>query len=255
MAKNRGQGYVGYMPKSLKLKACDPYPKDYFHQCHFMSTMTDLQKLQVLIYDCDGVLIDSSLANQAFYNHILAHFGLAPLTPEQWDYVKPLAAPDALAWLFQESPWLAAAQEYQKTVDNTPFLPLILAEPDLTETLTLLRPGYRLAIATNRGKSLLPVLEHCGLKPFFEYTVSSLDVQHPKPHPECLNRILQHFDITPVQACYIGDSDLDREVSARAGVLFGAYQNPSLQAAFHLQNHADLWRLLRGEIVGGRPGT
>jgi phosphoglycolate phosphatase len=217
--------------------------------------MTNLQQLKVIIYDCDGVLIDSSSANQAFYNHILAHFGCAPLTPEQWKYVKPLAAPDALTWLLKDTPWLAAAQEYQNTVDNSPFLPLIRVEPDLLETLTRLRPGYRLAIATNRGKSLLPVLENCGLADFFDFTVTSLDVQHPKPHPECLNRILQHFDVLPDQACYIGDSDLDRDVSARAGVLFIAYRNPSLTADFHLHNHLDLWRFLRGEFAGGEPRT
>ncbi len=210
-----------------------------------MPTMSNLQKLKVIIYDCDGVLIDSSLANQAFYNHILGHFHHAPLTPEQWDFVKPLAAPDAIAWLFEGSPMLPAAQEYQKTVDNAPFLPLIQAEPNLHETLTLLRPHYRLAIATNRGKSLLPVLEHCGLAAFFEFTVTSLDVQHPKPHPECLNRILQHFDLLPAQAGYIGDSDLDREVSARAGVHFIAYRNPNLKADFHLRNHADRRRLVK----------
>jgi phosphoglycolate phosphatase len=211
--------------------------------------MTAVENLKVIIYDCDGVLIDSSLANQAFYNHILAHFGCTPLTADQWKYVKPLAAPDALTWLLQDTPWLAASQEYQKTVDNSPFLPLIRVEPDLVETLTRLSPHYRLAIATNRGKSLIPVLSHCGLAEFFDFTVSSLDVQHPKPHPECLNRILQHFSLLPAQACYIGDSDLDREVSARAKVPFGAYQNPSLQADFHLRSHTDLWQILRGELV------
>ena len=220
-----------------------------------MPTIPDLVKLQVIIYDCDGVLIDSSLANQAFYNHILEHFRRAPLTPEQWDYVKPLAAPDALAWLFHGSPSLTKVQEYQKTVDNTPFLPLIRVEPNLPETLTRLHPHYRLAIATNRGKSLTPVLEHCGLAEFFDFTVSSLDVHHPKPHPECLQRILEHFDVLPGQACYIGDSDLDRDVSARAGIIFGAYRNPSLKAAFHLHNHADLWHMLKREFAGGGPGV
>jgi phosphoglycolate phosphatase len=215
----------------------------------------NLPGLKVIIYDCDGVLIDSSQANQAFYNHILAHFGLAPLTLEQWAHVKPLTAPDALTWLFKGTPWLTAAQEYQKTVDNTPFLPLIRAEPNIKETLALLRPRYNTAIATNRGKSLLPVLQHCGLEEFFQVIVSSLDIQKPKPHPECLNRILQHFGVDPTQACYIGDSDLDREVSARAGILFIAYQNPSLNATFHLENHIDLWILLTGEFVGRGPGT
>jgi phosphoglycolate phosphatase len=210
-----------------------------------MSTMPDLQDLQIIIYDCDGVLIDSSLANQAFYSHILEHFSHAALTPEQWDHIKPLAAPDALIHLFQDSPWLAAAQDYQNTVDNAPFLPLIQAEPHLHETLTRLRPRYRLAVATNRGKSLAAVLAHLGLTEFFEITVSSLDVTHPKPHPECINRILDHFGAAPDQTCYIGDSGLDREVAQRAGVCFIAYRNPALPAAFHLQDHLDLWRLLR----------
>lgn len=213
-----------------------------------MATTLDPQKLQVIIYDCDGVLIDSSLANQAFYNHILEHFSHTSLTTEQWERIKPLAAPDALLHIFQDSPHLAAAQEYQGAVDNTPFLPLIQAEPNLYETLTRLRPRYRLAIATNRGKSLAPVLAHCGLAGFFDFTVSSLDVRHPKPHPECLHRILEHFAMHPGQACYIGDSDLDREVSARAGVIFGAYRNPALQADFHLLDHADLLGLLMIDI-------
>jgi phosphoglycolate phosphatase len=208
--------------------------------------MADLRKLTVIIYDCDGVLVDSSAANQAFYNHILAHFGLPALTAEQWVYVAPLTAPDALTWLFRGTPWLAAAQEYQQTVDNTPFLPLLRVEPGLKETLARLRPRYRTAIATNRGKSLVPVLEYLGLEAFFDFTVSSLDIHHPKPHPECLNRILEHFQVTPEEACYIGDSNLDREVSARAGVLFGAYRNPALMAAFRLEKHSELLDLLRG---------
>ena len=211
--------------------------------------MKNLQGLKVIIYDCDGVLIDSHAANQAFYNHILAHFGQPPLTPDQWAHVAPLTAPDALTWLFQGTPWLAAAQEYQKTVDNSPFIPLIQAEPHLKETLALLRPHYHTAIATNRGKSLPSVLEHCGLEVFFDFIVSSLDVREPKPHPECLHQILEHFQVLPEQACYIGDSDLDREVSHRVGVIFIAYRNPDLSANFHLKNHSDLWRLLNRKGV------
>lgn len=208
----------------------------------------DLRKLTVIIYDCDGVLIDSSAANQAFYNRILARFGLPVLTPEQWDQVKPLTAPDALTWLFRDTPWLAAAQEYQQTADNAPFLPLLRVEPGLTETLAHLRPRYRTAIASNRGKSLVPVLRHVGLETLFDFTVSSLDVRHPKPHPECLHRILEHFEVSSEKACYIGDSDLDREVSARAGVAFAAYRNPALEAHFHLKRHADLLVFLRGGV-------
>ena len=42
----------------------------------WINIFTGLQSL--IIYDCDGVLIDSRRSNEAFYNHILAHFGLRP---------------------------------------------------------------------------------------------------------------------------------------------------------------------------------
>ena len=36
-----------------------------------------------VIFDCDGVMINSRAANDEFYNRVLAYFGLPPLTPEQ----------------------------------------------------------------------------------------------------------------------------------------------------------------------------
>jgi HAD superfamily hydrolase (TIGR01509 family) len=203
-----------------------------------------LGHLRVIIYDCDGVLIDSTRANQAFYTHILEHFGLPPLTPAQWEVVKPLTAVEALDRLFRDHPFREAAQEYQKTVDNTPFLPLLRPEPQVKETLARLQGRRHLAIATNRGKSLPLVLETLGLAGFFEVTVTSLEVRHPKPHPECLEKILSHFGFAPPYACYIGDSAVDQETARRAGVLFGAYRAPHLRADFHLDHHLRLLSLL-----------
>lgn len=203
-----------------------------------------LRQLIVIIYDCDGVLVDSSHANQAFYNHILTHFGLPPLTPDQWRVVQPLTAVVALDYLFEGHPARKAAQAYQKTVDNTPFLPLLTPEPHLREALARLMGRCRLAIATNRGKSLPLVLDALGLTPFFDFTVTSLEVRHPKPHPECLERVLAHFRVPPTAACYIGDNAVDHQTAANAGVLFGAYRAPHLPADFHLADHLELPALL-----------
>ena len=32
-----------------------------------------------VIFDCDGVMIDSRAANNVFYNRVLAYFGLPPM--------------------------------------------------------------------------------------------------------------------------------------------------------------------------------
>ncbi len=205
---------------------------------------TENGKPSVIIYDCDGVLIDSRRSNEAFYNHILAHFGQPPLTPAQLDVVHAATAQEAVDFLFRDTPWLAAAQDFQRQIDNRPFLSLIRLEPHVREVLMQLRPAYHTAIATNRGKSLAPVLTALGLNGLFDLTVSCYDVSRPKPHPECLLKILHHFRVRPEEALYIGDSEVDRLVAEETGVPLAAYKNPRLQARYHLRDHQELLGVL-----------
>jgi len=210
----------------------------------------DLGALKVIAYDCDGVLIDSRRSNAAFYNQILQRFGLPRLTPRQLDFVQVSTAREAVDFLFQGSPSREMAQAFQQEIDNAPFVALLRLEPHIREVLAALRPGYGTAIATNRGKSLPLVLKELGLAGLFDFTVSSYDVEKPKPHPECLLKILEHFRVEPWEALYIGDASVDQEVSQRAGVTFAAYKNPELPARFHLRDHRDLLKILP---PGSRP--
>jgi phosphoglycolate phosphatase len=199
---------------------------------------------QVIIYDCDGVLIDSRESNRAFYNHILARFGLPPVSEEQLEVVHVSTAQGAIDYLFRGHPDLEKAQAYQRTIDNAPFLALLRLEPHVQEVLSRLRGRYRTAIATNRGKSLPLVLKTLGLDGCFDLTVSAYDVSQPKPHPEGLLKILTHFQAEPEAALYIGDAALDRDVAAAAGVPFVAYKNLGLKARYYLRDHLDLLPIL-----------
>jgi HAD superfamily hydrolase (TIGR01509 family) len=201
-------------------------------------------RIQAIIYDLDGVLVDSSQANAAFYNHILGHFGLPPLTPSQLDTVQMLTAGESIDLLFAGHPRRAEVQAFMLQVDNTPFLPLLRLMPQTRETLERLRPDYRTAIATNRGRSLPLVLKFLKIEPLFDLVLSSADVVHHKPHPECLQRILDHFHLEPAQALYVGDSVVDQETAARAGVTFAAYRRPELAAPYHLADHQEIFRVL-----------
>ncbi len=205
---------------------------------------TGNHKPSLIIYDCDGVLIDSRQANHAYYNHILAHFGRPPLTPEQLDLVHAATAREAIGFLFRGAACLAQAQDYQRRLDNGPFLALINLSPHIREVLAQLHLSARLAVASNRGKSLVPVLQTLGLAGFFELMIGSSEVSRPKPHPECLRKILGHFRVGPEEALYIGDSEVDQLLAEAAGVALAAYKNPSLKARYHLRDHRELLQLL-----------
>jgi HAD superfamily hydrolase (TIGR01509 family) len=206
-------------------------------------------QIKAIIYDCDGVLFDSRDSNEAYYNHILEHFGQPPLTEEHRHTIQFLTAGEVMALIFAGTDLLDDALAYEKTLDNDRFIPLIHVEPNTREVLTHLRQKYRTAIATNRGKSLRPLLAYHGLTAMFDMIVSSYDVSQPKPHPECLNIIVKHFRLTADEALYIGDNEIDQVLCKKAGVPFIAYKNTSLQAVHYIGDHLELLAILTHPLL------
>jgi len=200
------------------------------------------QTIRIIIYDLDGVLVDSFQANLTYYNRLLRHFGLPPLGPEHYQLIQTGTSPEVIAAIFPNPALADQARAYEQQMDNDDILPLIRLEPSARPTLVeLRRRGYRTAIATNRGKSLPLVLAHHDLTPLFDLTVGSRQVQAPKPHPRYLELILETFGLPPQQALYLGDAPVDAQLAAAVGVPFLAYRNPQLPALAHLENH---WQLL-----------
>ena len=80
-------------------------------------------QIKAIIYDCDGVLIDSRDSNEAYYNHILEHFGQPPLTVEHLRMIQFLTAGEVMALIFDGTSLLVDALTFEKTLDNDRFYP------------------------------------------------------------------------------------------------------------------------------------
>lgn len=205
--------------------------------------------LKLVGFDCDGVLFDSRQANIEFYNSILRHFGLPPMIPAAVDYVHSHTVKESLEYLFLESPRLEEVLDYCRTIDYQRFIPLMVEEPHLREFLGFLRPRFYTALATNRTTTTRAVLDYHGLTDQFDLVVSAMDVTRPKPHPESFWRILEHFNLTPEEVVYIGDSKVDEEFAKNAGVPLVAYRNPSLKAEFYLDSFAAGPKLIQAQVL------
>ena len=203
-----------------------------------------MKNIKVVAFDCDGVMFDTTKANMAYYNHILNYFGRPAMTPEQFTYSHMHTADDAIAHLFDDEKSLVAAQAYRKTMTYYPFLQYMKIEPYLKRLLEKLRLQYKTAIATNRADTMNRVLRENGLEEYFNLVVTANDVDNPKPHPEQLIKIMEHFNVDSRQVLYVGDSELDEMAAKAAKVRFIAYDNGSLAAEFHIQSLKEIEGIL-----------
>jgi HAD superfamily hydrolase (TIGR01549 family) len=200
--------------------------------------------IKVIALDCDGVMFDTQMANQVYYNHILNRFQLPPMTSEQAAYAYMHTVDRALAYLIGDGATLANAQAYRKQMTYQPFIQHMVMEPYLKPLLRKLKPIFKTAIATNRTDSMRRVLIDYDLQDWFDLVVCALDVQRPKPYPDQLLKILNHFEIEPCQAIYVGDSELDEMAARDAGIRFVAYRNARLSADHHITSLEEIETLL-----------
>lgn len=198
--------------------------------------------LKLIVFDCDGVLFDSRDANRTYYNDLLAAFNLPAMDETELQYVHSRNVDDSVAHIFRKHPEadLDAVHRHRQSTDYSPYLFFMNMEPDLKEFLERVKPHYRLAISTNRTTTMKPLLEAYELSDYFELVVTSMDVEHPKPAPDALLKILDHFDCAPGETIFIGDSEVDREHTQNAGVDLIAFKNKDLTAAYHVDSFMDV---------------
>jgi HAD superfamily hydrolase (TIGR01509 family) len=178
---------------------------------------------RLVIFDCDGVLFRSEAANIAFYNEVLRRMDEPALDPSAQAACHALASGQLFEKVFHDRPELTErARSISQTLDYGPYYALMSPQRDLYEVLAVLGSEYRLAMATNRGKTAAEVVRRFELQPYIEFTVGVLDVIRPKPHPDMLERCLGHFGLAAEQAVYVGDQQTDADAARAAGVCFVA---------------------------------
>ena len=201
-----------------------------------------------VVFDCDGVLIDSRVSNMAYYNRIRAIGGLSPMRPEEEEYAHMHSVRETLFRIFPPAMHGRLGDFARHVNYERDILPMIHPEPGVHACLDSLRAcGLRLAVFTNRCGGMGAVLDRFNLRPYFDPVMTVAEVQ-AKPAPDGLLRIAESWQRPPEDLVFVGDSQLDALAAEAAGACFLAYRNPRLQARWHVDSLAELEQRLR-EIV------
>jgi phosphoglycolate phosphatase len=205
------------------------------------------QQISCVIYDCDGVLFDSLEANRRLYNHICVSVGRKQLTEGELGYCHTHTVFEAIHSLFEddEAGEKRALEFLKHQVDLKEFVKYLIMEPHLLEALKAVRQRKIItAISTNRTTSMKHIMEKFNLRPYFDMVVTALDVEHPKPHGESVEKILSAFNLKKKEVLFVGDSDVDKKTAEASGVSFIAYKTMHLSEDAFIDDHLALLSFL-----------
>lgn len=199
--------------------------------------------IKAVLFDVDGVLIDSFVANWTFFQDLMIRFGYKPPTQEQYKGMFHLSMKDAIVALTH----LTDEDEIHKIWDAgrsrkvSYHTELMTLPADAKETIQMLAKKYLLGIVTSRVKEgVYEAPQLAELKPLFKTTVTYQDTVNHKPHPEPLLLAAKHLGVAPAAAVYVGDAQTDMRAAKSAGMKFIAYTNPALEADAHVQSFGQI---------------
>lgn len=194
------------------------------------------KRYEVLVFDWDGTLVDSTSAIAQAILLAAADIGTPVPDPAQASHVIGLGVAQALARVVPHLPPQRAADfaaRYRVHYsDRESQIRLFEGAAALLDALHARR--VRMAIATGKTRAGLErALKHTGLHEHFS-SVRCADQTHPKPHPAMLHEVAQELEVDPSNMLMIGDTSHDLQMAASAGVAavgvaYGAHPRAELE--------------------------
>ncbi len=166
-----------------------------------------------LLFDMDGVLVDSFHAWLRALNDALQRYGHEPLSEETfrrvywghdlYENLRRLGIDDEVGVFC-----LAVFDEYVDAIDLFPDTRAVLEQLD----------GYRMALVTNTPRGCVDsILTYFDLAGYFDAVVTADDVQQGKPDPEMLLQACTQLNVAPADTVFVGDTESDVRAGRAAG--------------------------------------
>lgn len=208
---------------------------------------------RLVVFDCDGTLVDGQAAICETMDEAFAAAGLPAPDRNRVRRMVGLSLPQALRLLAPEDDaHHDCVLEHYKAGFRERRLTGVLEEPlyDGMSALIerLAQAGWQLGVATGKSdRGLVSCLETHGLLDRF-VTLQTADRHPSKPHPAMLEQAMAAAGAAPETTIMIGDTTFDMEMAAAArtravGVAWGYHEPEELLEAGALGVAADMAEL------------
>jgi HAD superfamily hydrolase (TIGR01549 family) len=194
-------------------------------------------KPKAILFDLDGVLVDSFDAWLAALNDALKLYKHKELTKEE--FIDRYWGHD----LFDNIEKMNLTYEVGKACNNfyKNHIEKIKIFPNAEEILLKLN-NYKKGVITNTPKdSAVKVLKQFKIYKYFELVLTSDDVKLSKPNPEIVIKSCKLLNLKPSEVILIGDTKSDVEAGRAAGCkVIGI----DVEADYKIKNISEIFTLL-----------
>ncbi|MBI4399465.1 HAD-IA family hydrolase, partial [Candidatus Micrarchaeota archaeon] len=170
--------------------------------------------LRAVLFDLDGVIVDSAKANLLLYRSIMKEFGFKEPGKKKF---APLAAYGSkrtiqclLPYGHRKDEKLLEKMRARMKIIAPNFIKYIKLSENARSLIRGLSRDYFLAVVTNRRKSTFKILARFGLLNYFDVVITADGSRNIKPHPAPLLKALNKLKVKNNEAIFIGDSEVDR---------------------------------------------
>lgn len=208
------------------------------------------KKFDLLVFDWDGTLMDSTGTIARAIQSAFAEVGLAVPSDKEARYVIGYGMQEAMQYLAPEATAVqitdvvAVYRRFYLAQDQD----VALYDGVLEAMPLFIEAGFQLAVATGKSRvGLDRALASTGLGAFFK-TTRTADEAFSKPHPAMLHYILDKCGVEGSRALMIGDTTHDLQLAQNAGtqslaLTYGAHKLPELLTCKPLAHFDDFHAL------------
>jgi len=202
----------------MRIPRCKPHE----YRLHSNERDLDPEPLEAVLFDLDGVLIDSYEVWFHLLNHTAAAFGARPISREVFHgcWGQGVAA-DVERFFPARSIRETEAHYHAHFMRFADHLKVTSDAPEVVGQL--LASGLGIALVTNTPADLAQqILKRSRIE--IATVVGGTDVEAAKPAPDMALLACERLSVPPTRTLLVGDSAYDAESAARAGIPFVGFQ-------------------------------
>ena len=173
-----------------------------------------------LIFDCDGTIVDTMPIHYAAWCSTTAEHGLE-FSEERFYALGGVSPFEVLRKLSEEQGVNidSDAVTFQK---EAKYMELIGDAAEIPEVMQIVRENHGnipMAIASGgTHETVEGILQHCGIRHYFDAIVTSQDVENPKPAPDTFLEAARRINVAPEKCRAYKDADMGIKAIVAAGM-------------------------------------